>query len=514
MNNISIIRRIALMVSIVFFTSCDKNYNSIGGDVVGDDDFEFKVDSTYKIVAFNRTTGPVQTNALAINSLGIYNSPVFGKTTANFVTQLSLATEGPIIGTNPKVTEVTLYIPYFSTVQSKNADGDTTYKLDSIFKSGTGDNSIILNIYESGYYLRDFDPNDAFRPQRFYSSQNELINTNKIGQRLNDASNAIQNDAFVFSSVEHKVANADGKTERVKPGMRLTLNTAFFQAKIFGAGASEKLANNNVFREYLRGLYFQVESIAGNEVLAKMKFTDGTITIKYTEDAATVGEEPVNKTIILNLTGNTMNLLQNEFTTGYSNALATSNPTAGNDRIYIKGGEGSVAYIDLFNEQEIEEIRAKKWLINEANLEFYVDQNVMNGASQPQRIFLYDTKRNMPILDYYSDGTRNTNTKLNKNILGGIIEKDSKNGYKYKIRLTEHINSILNKDSINVRLGLVVMEDINQISNAYLETPYETITKLPAYSVINHLGTVLYGTTATVPEDKRLKLKIYYTKPN
>jgi uncharacterized protein YbcV (DUF1398 family) len=31
---------------------------------------------------------------------------------------------------------------------------------------------------------------------------------------------------------------------------------------------------------------------------------------------------------------------------------------------------------------------------------------------------------------------------------------------------------------------------------------------------MNPLGIILYGSKSTVPEDKRLKLEIYYTKPN
>jgi hypothetical protein len=31
---------------------------------------------------------------------------------------------------------------------------------------------------------------------------------------------------------------------------------------------------------------------------------------------------------------------------------------------------------------------------------------------------------------------------------------------------------------------------------------------------MNPLGTIIYGSKATVPENKRLKLEIYYTKPN
>jgi hypothetical protein len=33
-------------------------------------------------------------------------------------------------------------------------------------------------------------------------------------------------------------------------------------------------------------------------------------------------------------------------------------------------------------------------------------------------------------------------------------------------------------------------------------------------SVMSPLGTILYGSSPSVPDDKRLKLEIYYTKPN
>lgn len=512
MNKISFVKKLVLVASIALFASCDKDFNSVGSDIVGEDHFKFDIDSTYKIVAFNTATGPVQTNNLPLNSLGVYNNPAFGKTTANFVTQLSLAEVAPAIGNNPKVEEVILYIPYFSTQKGTNEDGSKEYTLDSIY----GSSKIKLSIYESRYYLRDFDPNNEFDKQRYYSDQNAVIDANK-GQLLNDSSDEAQNEKFVFSSAEHIITEGENE-ETLKPGMRLILNKEFFQQKLFDGTAAEKLVNNNIFHEYLRGLYFQVEN-AASEIdgiaMSKIDFAGGTITIKYKEDAATGTEGKVDKTIVLNLKGNTINVFENTYKSEYTNALVASNPTLGDEKLYVKGGEGSVAYIDLFDDIQLEEIRAKRWLINEANLEFYIDKAEMNGSKEPIRIYLYDTKKNTPILDYYYDGTTNVRSKFNKGILGGILEKNSDGkGTKYKIRLTEHINAIVNKDSTNVRLGLVVTEDINQISNAYLKTPFGTITRLPAYSVINQLGTVLYGSVATVPENKKLKLKIYYTKPN
>ena len=66
-----------------------------------------------------------------------------------------------------------------------------------------------------------------------------------------------------------------------------------------------------------------------------------------------------------------------------------------------------------------------------------------------------------------------------------------------------------NPDSTNVRLGLVVTESIAIVDN--YETKNQTasgLKKVPLASVLNPLGTVLYGSKSSVPLDKRLKLEI------
>ncbi|MCJ7758605.1 MAG: DUF4270 domain-containing protein, partial [Gillisia sp.] len=84
-------------------------------------------------------------------------------------------------------------------------------------------------------------------------------------------------------------------------------------------------------------------------------------------------------------------------------------------------------------------------------------------------------------------------------------------GISYKLRITEHVNRILNKDFTNVRLGLVVTQNINLIGNSALKTPLDGIDRIPAASVISPEGTVLYGNLAA-DVSKRLKLDIFYTK--
>lgn len=186
-----------------------------------------------------------------------------------------------------------------------------------------------------------------------------------------------------------------------------------------------------------------------------------------------------------------------------------------------------MSVIELFGEDansngiadEIEQIKSEGWLINEANLAFYIDKDAMANAQEPNRIYLYDLQNRRPIFDYYNDATTvSSNAKLNKYVHGGIIEKEdveNGRGIKYKIRITEHVRNLINNDSTNVKLGLVVTESISNVTSNKLETPVTTrLDRIPVASIINPLGTVLYGSNSNVPDDKRLKLEIYYTKPD
>jgi hypothetical protein len=115
-----------------------------------------------------------------------------------------------------------------------------------------------------------------------------------------------------------------------------------------------------------------------------------------------------------------------------------------------------------------------------------------------------------------------------KSIHDGIIQKEGALGIKYRIRITNHIRNLIRKDSTNVRLGLSVTEAITltgnvrlknpqMISGALSQLPKFKIDRIPAASLLNPLGTILYGNNI-VPSspdyDKRVKLEIYYTKPN
>lgn len=572
MNLDSITKQILSLFVIVSLVSCDKDFNEIGTDIVGGDNNHYLGDKTteYTVQAYNQKLGPVATNNLPINPLGIFSNPAFGTTTANFVTQLEIASaslnrtfnnvDPTLYQTLPIVDSVILNIPYFSKLKetTTNEDGEIlkTYRLDSIY--GESGSKFRLSIHESNYFLRNLDPETQFTEQQVFYNDNQSVENNITPGRLNNAplentafiknADGRENEAFYFNKKEQitKTKNDDNEDvlARSVPSMRLHLDNNFFLNKIINA-PSGQLVNNDVFKNYFRGLYFKVESLGNSNSLAMMNFAGGTVTVYYREDSKVTDAQgvvtfnKVDKSFVMNLTGNTISLQSNS--NENADYITATNSTTEATSLYLKGGQGSMAVIDLFGPDtdgngiadELEEIRTRGWLINEANLTFYIDKDKMQNSLsvEPNRILLYDLNNKTTLIDYVYDQTTFPGySKQNKYVHGGYVldgnnkhlsqAKDedteivTKKGTKYKIRITDHIKNLIRNDSTNVRLGLVVTETITNVGFTKLKTPIGIIDKIPTMSALNPLGTVLYGSHSSVADDKRLKLEIYYTKPD
>lgn len=547
MINSSFVKKFILALSVIFLVSCDTDYSSIGSDIIDDDVHYGMTKLVTPVTAYDKATGVVQSNNLTLNTLGVYENPIFGKTVAHFVTQVQLATNNPTTY-EPIVDSVYLYVPYFSSLEETDSEtGASTYTLDSVY--GTVGGKFRLDVYRNGYFLRNSDPGTSFVDgQKYFSDEKNLVESNIVGSRLNNFSSASQNDEFAVSAAEiERTAIPEGQSvakvvERKAPGMFLYFSKDEFQSILFGAAAQGKLVNNNVFMEYFRGLYFKVTQ-TGQSVMAVPRFDQGTITIKYRDYIACStcpgGVHSVDreeKTMTLNLDGNTVSFLENTPNPAFTAGITTSDMTFGDDRLYVKGGEGSMAFIDIddsyFADLKRDPVTGQKVLVNEANLVFYVDEAAMANAVAPLRVVLYDVNNKRPIVDYYNDATFVTSRpKYDKYVHGGLLvsdddpndptDDDEPKNLRYKIRVTDHINNLINKDSTNVRLGLAVTEYINLTGNAALKTPISLpdfeVKTLPVMSVMHPFGTILYGSNIPVGDpnyNKRLKLEIYYTKPN
>ena len=568
----SFLKIASLFVLFVLIVSCDKDFNSLDSDVIGDQHFNLEKYPVESLIAYTKETGAVQTNNLPLNALGIYNNPKFGLTKAHFVTQVELGTENPSFGYNPVVDSVYLYIPYFVDPDfTTEASGERVYELDSVF--GNPETAKFrLNVFENGYYLRDYDPTDNLQSaQKYYSDEKAtLIDPFKGSELLNNSVNTAQNTEFFYDKKELYIYETNGaglyvdnndevladqndvtlrviKTRKT-PGMWLDLKNSFFQQKILDATSSGNLFNNNIFKNYFRGLLFEVEETTpGQGALAILDFSRAEFKILYRASAEPTTENPnpartrrefslrMGYNASSNLRNNSVNFIEHNNSTDYNNGLTASSEVTGSDKLYIKGGNGSVAFIDLFGNGELQRLRddveANNWLINDARLTFYIDKTAMlNATDEPERIYVYDATNNVVLIDYTYDTSSGFNSKNNKLIFGGIIEREEdvpNKGIKYTIRLTEHINRILKADNNgdyqdNIKIGVSVTESINLVATAKLKTPFTTngveVGSVPLAAIINPLGTVLYGNIVTDPspveQAKKLKLDIYFTKPN
>ena len=561
----------SLLFLFVLLISCDKDFNSLDSEVIGDDHFDLVYDEA-SLVAYSKATGVVQTNNLPLNALGIYKNDFFGTTKAHFVTQVELGSENPSFGFNPIIDSVYLYVPYFSELKSTETSGERVYELDSIYGNAeTG--KFRLKVLENGYYLRDLDPADNLQSSQKYFNDDKAtkIDPFKGSELLNNSSNIAQNNEFYFSKKELYIYKTNGAglyvdsngavlsdqnnvtlrviKERKTPGMWLDLKNSFFQQKILDAASTANLFSNNAFKNYFRGLLFEVEEINPDQgALAVLDFSKAELKILYKAASEAVSvENPTptrtRRTFSLKmgynasttLRNNSINLLEYNNSTEYDAGLAGSNEVLGSDRLYVKGGNGSVAFIDLFAPTELETLRnnvaTKNWLVNDARLTFYVDKTAMTNVpktSEPERIYIYDATNNLVLVDYTFDSSSSANLKNSKVVFGGMIQRETtgpKKGIKYTIRLTEHIKRILKADSNgefqdNIKIGVSVTESINLVSSAKLKAPISAngvqISDIPLASILNPLGTVLFGNVVTDPDDeaKKLKLSIYFTKPN
>ena len=534
----------AIMVVIIALASCEEDFSNINTNII-DQNFNTELDESKTVIAYSKKVPSVQTNGLPAYQLGIYNDPVYGKTTANLLAQVTLGDgdTDPDFGQCTVLDSVVLYLPFFS---EATVDGDeTTYVLDSIF----GNQPVNISLYESNFFLRDFDPNSNFEEfQKYYSNDGATFKDQIITGGVNSLMHTIEN--FVPSTDPHTLlvtelnegGNEEEVLQEIPPGIRVKLPISFFEEKIIENEGTLALLNNNNFREFFRGIYFEVTSTSenGNLFLFDLNGSDSEVlnnarislyytfkSLTGTEACEDEGLEEFDGDINLLFNAISVNTFENNVPAEIEAALTNADVSEGEETLYVKGGEGAVTIIELFGPDadangvadELEDLRDKGWLINEANLIFYVDQDKIDGGSaEPERLIIYDTKNSRRLIDFDFDLTSNAEPlDAITEHLGRLERGSDGNGDFYKIRITSHLSDIINNDSINVPLGLVVSQNVTEPAFQSFESelvprPGISIEDLPVSGVIAPQGTVLFG-NKTSNTSKRLKLQIFYTEP-
>jgi len=541
---------------IIFIYSCDKDFTSIDSDVISAENaINFNTSSIdYPIVASNLRLNPVKSNNLPSFMLGYNNNPFYGESKASFLGQVVPAEFSPSFGENVVLDSVVLTIPYFSRGVETSEEGDITYEIDSVY----GSTATKLYVYKSNFYLRDFNPSGDFSDSQNYYSNGALSNSESINQAEIEAELLYESgilgdgsDDFIPSSERIDLTSLDSLGETyvsssIAPAIRLKLNNPndnFWQSLFFENEGNPELINPNTFKEFFRGLYIKADGVNsdGSMMLLNFASSNTKLTIHYTSETSTDSDTDSGGTstetissqneYVLNFTDNLVNIYENNFQVDVSN----SNIVDGDERIYLKGGEGYMSTVDLFggdiqdengemvnafehfkNSFYDEENEIANKIINEAYIEFFVDQTQDIG-SEPDRIYLYNFEQNTALIDYFLDqsvSSTTINAKINHlEPLTRDGDSITGEGVKYKIRVTEHLNNLILRDSTNAKLALVVTSNVGSIDNFSILNSGEEDRDFPSGAILTPKGTVLHGSQSE-DIDKRPRIKIYYTDPN
>ncbi|MGY8945886.1 MAG: DUF4270 family protein [Flavobacteriales bacterium] len=595
-----------LLILAFILTSCNKDYNTVGVDLIDNNPFNTSIEEVPVFVKMNKIP-PYIANAITTFQMGTYEDNIYGTSKVSFLSQLSFENPDPVFGIFKQTDEengleeniaaipeletiknVFLDIPFFTNVDDddndgvinlydvdstdpySDSDGDgvsdaeesnagqnplnpdtdgdgildgedtesinpnagaTIYELDSLM--GNFDAKFKLKVSELEYFLRPYDPENNFESyQKYYSSNN--IPDNFSGAVLFDDEIEINSNELVFYNEDDPETEEDDESETIKerltPRIRVPLDNDFFQSKILNKEGSSDLANTENFKLFFKGIVVDAYDFS-DPLLMILNFSEAEIRIVYEyqkydkndtdDDTSDDVIESIEENYMLNLNGIKLNSFKHDnYPTIITDAI---NDTINNaETVYLKGGEGIMAEIELFKDNDgndvLEEIRNKEWLVNEANISIYINKDMLSssgGIIEPARLYLYDIDNKAPLIDYFIDNSAGAKDYQNKIVHGGSIELDEdKNGLMYKIRISEHIKNVIRKDSTNVKLGLVVSSDISNSMNVEVKNK-ESMTFTPTSSAINPLGTALIGPS---PSDeyykKRMRLDLYYTKLN
>ena len=540
-------RFIGIILSSLFLCiACDDDFNTVGSEIIKGVGFE-KGTYVTSPLAYTEKIEKIQTSGLPFYYLGNYNDPTYGQLEYDFLGQIVPGTTPINFNIEPVIDSVILYLPYFSTITEAAVTEDNKpakYSLDSIY--GNLNTPFDVKIYRSNYFLSDFSTNVDNEPGERQVYLSDFIasvdNDQLTGSLLNttETSFTVSSDAITVISEDGEDADSDPDITFLPPGLNVKLeNDNLFNEILLERDDSPELSNRNNFLNYFRGLY--IDFSADGNVLLPLNTQNANLTVYYKEKI-TDTTEIRSESLSFGFSGNNINGILETPTL----EIPDANVVEGDRNLYVKGGPGSYAIIELFSKRvvvdenneaildedgnfiitddnttnsipEIDFLRDQNWIVNNASLRFYVDQDRLKeqGTIEPERIYVFDNETGQRLVDFCNDLAINQ-TGVTRHLSPLVRGTDDKGLY-YDVNLTSYVNNIIQNGEDANQLGIAVSQNVTIESGSncepvpVAETGNQDI-QVPFSSVISPEGTVLFGNTQQVPVDKRLRLTVSYSQ--
>lgn len=506
----SIIRKSAYagVLFLVFsgVISCEKDFTDIGTNVVANTKF-----STEEIIldveVTERDIDAVRGDNISIGTigeylLGVYKHKDYEKIEASIVSQIVKPTTINVSEGETDTTTVTsvfdnafLKIPYTATNIGKNSDGTPKFKLDSVLGDVT--KNLSVKIYRNNTYLNILNPQDPSKGNVFSSDfvydKGELLNDDANFSFVPNVNDTIYDYTRTLKSGQTfkdtlKLSNAN-------PFLVIPLKKSLMKSLFFDKLTSDDFASQDALNNFFRGLI--IEASATESFLLPLSLRGNlnpSIEINYTNTVERKSNGTVKDTI-----KKTASFLLGGVANRFYNMTKETNSTNA-DQVIIQGAAGKYGDVKILQGNQLSNLRANNWLINDATLTFYIDQD-RDTTNVPEKLFLYKEETSSQIKDAHKDG------QTGFQVFSGDLKKENNKKDHYSFKITDYISDVLGgAKTKNYNLTLKVY---NSTDSPFASNRLDTIVN--SYNWNPRAVTIFNGAKTGV---RKAQLKISYSKKN
>ncbi len=559
-------KTVAFLSILSLFFSCDDDIIDVGSDTVISNTFDIVQTSDFTIELSQLATNSVgvQSNNLNHYLLGSFDQG-FGQEPNHILTQykgVSVAIEDSYtVGTSQttdvshSLTKAELVLP-FSYELTSDSDTERVYSIESTI---IGD-ELKVALYQSNFEINNTNLNsndDALK--KYYSSgtdgtidvpvENITTSDNLISSSNIDLS--VLNNSFTINKQEESetltneelaeqfnAIRIDLSNVNVKNQEDISVNFLDYLNQLLREGnedsnnddstdLSTDILENDTITSVFKGIYITIEDDnedAYAEILGdNTSFVEAGIQLTFQKTSTINSEnsEPQKTTEKIlttwKLTENPIKILEEP----------SEDIIQDETQIVLKSGLGSVATLNLFSNEELTSLYEDNILLNEAVLQFTVDEdfytdNNIDLESLPENIFITNLETGNVLVDYLTHFDSSDTDSLKE---GHMIPKREEAGHiVYEFNITSHLSNILeDRDydlsdhtdleellELNTTLSLSVTKDISLTETASL---FNTIEE----QAVNQGSLLCFNTVAicdsnNIDTNKRPKLTLTYTK--
>lgn len=522
----------ALAIFIVGVISCEKDFTDINSGVVSNTKFSTK-DTVIDVIVTNAGVESVRTDGLSLLPppffgfqgqylLGTYINDNYENIEASIVSQVTIDPSlKKVTFSNPNnlrvettIDTVFLRLPYYATLESNTSR--PVFSLDSII--GNTSLPFTLNIFELNTFLNTLNPSDPSKVNNFFSDTEYDVNPNSITATENLDFTPTPNDTLVIIKRRNSLGVVHD-TDTIKyattanpdlplPMAIIPLKKSFAEQTFLNNYETPNFESQSAFNDYFRGIL--IEAKEKNHASGER---GGALISFNLRNAASVAAKPLIEVYYSNTFFDSNNEIDTIIKQNHSFQLGgiSNNKYKMNNRVYpnnnqviVQGAAGSEAEVKILQSaSELNLLKSKNWLINNASLTFYINQD-SDTTNVPFRLFLYKngedqlgSKITSQVKDIITEG---------EFTFGGGLEYDTSNKKdRYTFRITDYISDFLSgAETYNPPLRLKVFN----ISDVPITN---TDTLFTRYNWNPKAVTILNG-DRTTNGTRRAQLKISYTE--